>query len=733
MSDTKASATPLTARPAALQALAARVGLDLDQRVLAILSAAPEVEPHALVSCAADRGIAAKAMQLGWGDLLGLAEAGTPTMIFLRDGGAALLDGASADRSTVSLRNPLDLTAAPTAVDRQRLERLWLRSGIVVRSGPLGEAGEEVFGLRWVTRTLSGDTSILRDMGLASVILSVAAIAPALIFMAISDRVLLYQSHATLTLFVLLLGVIIMFETALGWARRHLAAVLARRVEGRISLLAMQRLLRLPLDFFEKTPAGEIQSRLFQIYKIRDFITGPLFRTFLDVVTLLIVIPVLFLISPVMTYYILGLAVVLVLLILAFRPAIRSATAKVIDADRAKVVAMVETVQGMRTVKALGIEAQRSEAWNRNVAASLKAQFDLQVHSNRLETLSTPFERMFQAGSMVLGAIIILNGDSNTSIGGVFSFTMLAMRAAQPLVSLAQLLHAVEQVRLAIGESTTVLNHPPERAAHAVGVRPEIKGHVSFSNVTFTYPGTADPVLRNVSFDVPVGTMIGLVGRSGSGKSTVTRLVQALNAGYSGLIKLDSIEMREMDLPHLRRNLGVVLQENFMFRGTIRENIIAGRPGISFDKVIQACRLAGAEEFIERFPRSYDTFIEEGSPNLSGGQKQRLAIARALVTEPPILIFDEATSALDPESEAIVNANLRRIGRGRTIILVSHRLSSLVDADQILVLDAGEVVGNGTHPELLRNNTLYRQLWMQQNRDAGRMIHESDRVSAVAG
>jgi ABC-type bacteriocin/lantibiotic exporter with double-glycine peptidase domain len=210
--------------------------------------------------------------------------------------------------------------------------------------------------------------------------------------------------------------------------------------------------------------------------------------------------------------------------------------------------------------------------------------------------------------------------------------------------------------------------------------------------------------------------MLGLVGRSGSGKSTITRLLQGINREYEGYVKIDGVDLREINLAHLRRSFGVVLQDNFLFRGTIRENLIAGRPGLTLEDVVRAARLAGAEEFIERLPQGYETFIEEGSPNLSGGQRQRLAIARALINDPRILILDEATSALDPESEALVNANLLRIARGRTMVIVSHRLSSLTECDAILVLDKGQVVDMGPHRELVERCAIYRQLWLQQNR-----------------
>jgi ATP-binding cassette subfamily B protein len=209
------------------------------------------------------------------------------------------------------------------------------------------------------------------------------------------------------------------------------------------------------------------------------------------------------------------------------------------------------------------------------------------------------------------------------------------------------------------------------------------------------------------------------MGRSGSGKTTVTRLLQRLHADYSGLIKIDGIDVREYDVDHLRRSLGVVLQENFLFSGTIRENLTMAKPDATFDEMVRAARLAGAEEFIDKLPRGYETHIYEGSPNLSGGQRQRLAIARALIVNPRILILDEATSALDAESEAIVNANLARIARGRTMLIISHRLSSLVNCDAILVLERGRVIDIGRHQELLERCDIYSNLWYQQNRHIG--------------
>ena len=259
------------------------------------------------------------------------------------------------------------------------------------------------------------------------------------------------------------------------------------------------------------------------------------------------------------------------------------------------------------------------------------------------------------------------------------------------------------------------MNVAPE-VTRSNGLRTEIKGEISFKDVRFRYSPGAALALDGVSFTVRQGSMLGVMGRSGSGKTTITRLLQRLHANYEGMIKIDGMDLREIDLMHLRTHVGVVPQENFLFSGTIRDNISMARADASFLEVVRAAQLSGAEEFIERLPRGYDTILEEGATNLSGGQRQRIAIARALLINPPVLVLDEATSALDAESEAIVSANLKRMAKGRTVISVSHRLSMLVEADAILVLEQGKVYDLGRHEELLQRCDIYKQMWYQQNR-----------------
>jgi ATP-binding cassette subfamily B protein len=449
---------------------------------------------------------------------------------------------------------------------------------------------------------------------------------------------------------------------------------------------------------------------------VRAFLTGKLLATLLDLITLAVLVPVLFTLNATLAAVIVACACVVALIIFVFLAPLKRRYARVVAAESWKSATLGETIVGIRTVKSLALEPQRRAQWDERIAEVGRAQLAFAELANWPQTLVTPIERFMGLGAMLIGAYLAMSDSSGYRVGGLFAFMMLGQRVAQPLVGLARLMEDYEEVRAAVGEAGSVLNRPLEADAPSGGIRPVFCGAIEFNDLTFTYPGSKTPALERVSFKVPAGTMLGVVGRSGSGKSTIARLLQGINRDYGGFLKLDGNDLREINLRHLRQSFGVVLQDNFLFRGSIRDNIVAGRPGLAMDDVIRAARLAGAEDFIERMPAGFNSYIEEGSPNLSGGQRQRNAIARALIHNPRILILDEATSALDPESEAVVNANLLRIGRGRTMVIVSHRLSSLTDCDQILVMDHGAIVDIGAHRILLERCSVYRQLWTQQHR-----------------
>ena len=672
--------------------------------------------PASLSTWAQSAGMWSRAVRLRWRHLMRFHNTG-PVVLLFTDGTAGLLTGVNTEHKVVFIKDPRASAAdAPVPVDELRLSEVWAGEAVLLRAARGYAETDAPFSLRWLMGLVLQEKRSLRDIGIASLALSMLTIFPPFLIMTVVDKVLTHRSYSTLALIAVIVGIAILFETLLGYARRLIVLVVGTRIDARLNLHVFNRLLRLPLDYFERHPAGETMYKISQIHRIREFITGKLLTAFLDLMTLCVLLPFLFWLNAPLAWIVLACACIITLVLLAFLKPMAVIFGRVVAAETSKQAALGETVFGIRTVKSLALEPQRKALWDERIAEAGKWRLAYGKLGNWPQTIVTPIERFMWMGVILLGAYWALTDSSGFAAGALFAFMMLSQRVAQPLVQLARLTDEYQDVAAAIGQAAEVLNRPLEVDAISGGLRPRFDGAISFDDVSFTYGGTKTPALDRISFAIPSGTMLGVVGRSGSGKSTLTRLLQGINRDYSGFLKIDGSDLREINLRHLRMSFGVVLQDNFLFRGSIRDNILAGRPGLTLEDAVRAARLAGAEEFIERMANGYETYIEEGSPNLSGGQKQRLAIARALITDPRILILDEATSALDPESEALVNANLLRIARGRTMVIVSHRLSSLTECDQILVLEKGKVEDIAPHRVLLERCTVYRQLWAQQNR-----------------
>ena len=699
----------------ALIAAARHHGVDLDRDDLRV-PRGEQPSPATLVEWLRGAGLWARAVRLNWRNLLKV-ETASPVVLLLSDGSAGLMVQTDQARNVVWMKDPLaPLEQQPVAIDELRLSQVWRGEVILLRALRVGSEEEAPFNIAWLGRLVMLERKTMRDVFLASLVLSVLTILPPLIVMSVVDQVVTHQAYATLTMIAVLIAVVTMYDTMLGFVRRKMMMIVGARIDAKLNLHVFRKLLGLPLDYFERNQAGHITYCISQVYKIRDFMTGKLLSTFLDLVTLGVLLPVLFYISATLSWIVCVCAGAIALIIMAFLKPLRVIYGKVTAAEMQKSSVLIETVHGVRTVKSLALEPQQREMWDRRTAEVAELRLDFGNLGNWPQTLTSPIESLMIRGTLLLGAYMALRDPTSIQVGALMAFMMLSGRVAAPLVGFARLMEEMEEVRTSVGLAASVLNQKPEVANPGAGLRPRVEGAVSFDKVLYAYPGSKNPALDGITFSVPAGTMLGLVGRSGSGKSTITRLLQGITRDYDGAIKIDGTDLREINLGHLRRSFGVVLQENFLFRGSIRENILAGRAGLTLTDAVRAARLAGAEEFIERLPQGYETWIEEGSPNLSGGQRQRLAIARALIHDPRLLILDEATSALDPESEALVNANLQRIAKGRTMFIVSHRLSSLTDCHQILVIDKGKVMDVGPHVELVERCSIYRHLWLQQNR-----------------
>jgi ATP-binding cassette subfamily B protein len=669
-------------------------GLEIDPGDYPALCRQSAPSLAALAAWAQGAGLWARGARLGWRQLVRLRDCG-PVVLLFTDGGAGVMTGVGAACNVVFLKDPCASAGEPAvAVDELRLERAWAGETLLLRARRGRENADPPFTLSWLASLIVQERGLLRDIGLASLTLSFLTIFPPLLVMQVVDKVLTHNSYSTLVLLGSILVIATAYEALLGSSRRLIVMVVGARLDAKLNLHVFNRLLRLPLDFFERHPAGETMHKIAQIYKVREFLTGKLMATFLDLMTLAVLLPFLFYLNASLAWLVLACSALIVLVVLAFLRPLQHRFTRVIEAEAEKA-----------------------------------ARLAFGKLANWPQTIVTPIERFMSVGIVLVGAYLALTDRSGYAVGALFAFMMLSMRVAQPLAGLARLIENYEEAAAAIGEAASVLNRPLECEDLSRGLRPRFSGAFTFEDVSFTYGGTKLPALDRVSFEVPAGAMLGIVGRSGSGKSTLVRLLQGISQDYSGFLKIDGNDVREINLQHLRQSFGVVLQENFLFRGPVRENITAGRPGLTLEDAVRAARLVGAEEFIERMPNGYETLIEEGSPNLSGGQRQRLAIARALITDPRILILDEATSALDPESEALLNANLLRIAHGRTMVIVSHRLSSLIDCDQILVLDQGKAVDIAPHGLLLERCAIYRHLWAQQNRHLDRQGPRHARIN----
>ncbi|WP_247878487.1 peptidase domain-containing ABC transporter [Niveispirillum sp. SYP-B3756] len=703
----------------ALRFIARHHGLHLsrEQLLRAYASGPEEVRPSIVVAAAEQHGLKARVARMRFDQLLRLGRA-VPALIRLRDGTARVVISVNPGTSPplVVLRHPGD-GATPAPFDAIGMAEIW--DGEVILFKPRGatDSLNETFNAGWLLRQVMAEKRIFRDVGISALILSIFALVPPLLYFVVIDRVLVHQRMSTL--FVLTVGVffIVVFDTIFGYLRRWLVAEGAARIDARISTYVFEKLIGLPIDVFESQPTGAISHKVHEISRIRTFMTGQLFSVCLDSLTLLVLLPAMFYLDVSLTFFVLGIAVLMFLIVLFYMPIVGRAYGRVVRAEQSRGSFLVETIHGMRTIKSLALEGGKRQEWDRYSSEAVRAHRDMGFISNQPQTILQPLEKLIYAGSLLLGCYLALTSDGAAVLmGGLIAFVMLAGRAIQPIVQIAGLLQQVQEMRGAMNLVASLVNIPAEDTRSTHGLRPRFQGGVVFDEVRFRYPGASTYALDRVSFEIAPGSVVGIMGRSGSGKTTITRLLQALHQDYDGLIKLEGNDLKQMDIHHLRANLGVVLQDNFLFSGTIRQNIAAAKPDATFDEVIEAARLAGAEEFIERQPAGYDTFLSEGASNLSGGQRQRLAIARALLVDPTILILDEATSALDPDSEAIVNNNLRHIAAGRTMLIISHRLASLVECDQIIVMERGRVYDIGTHEELLERCSIYRHLWFQQNR-----------------
>lgn len=676
-----------------------------------------EPETRRLIRIAQDIGLKSNSKKVSWDDLARVGKA-FPVLCRLKNGNwvviAALSPAKEGEEPVALVLDPMSEGADMIRVDRETLEKAWGGEIVFLKKSFQMTDEEQPFGFRWFIPEALRHKSLFAEVGLAALLMHVLALASPVFFQITLDKVI--GNQAIDTLYVLAGGVFVAFtfNAIIEYLRGLLLLHATGKMDVRVATRTFGKLMSLPIDFFRGTSAGTLTKHMQQTGTVREFLTGRMFLTLLDSTAMVIYLPILFFYSATLTWIVLGFTAVIGAITLFIKGPYRKRLQALYKAEGKRQSLLVETIGGMETVKALATEPIKAREWADTSARAVTMQLSVGKISHLVKGLTKYLGQVMTAAIIFFGAQMVFTGD--VSVGALIAFNMLAMRVSGPLIQLVGLVNEFEQASLSVKMLGEIMNRKPEQSSTG-GLTPKIKGAIEFDGVTFRYGADGPPALDNVSLSIDAGQVIGVVGRSGSGKSSLLRVLQGLYKPGSGIIRIDGVDMREIDLAHLRMNTGVVLQESFLFKGTVRENIAITRPDSAFADIVSAAKIAGADEFIQRLPQGYDTELDEGAANLSGGQKQRLAIARSLLRQPRILIMDEATSALDPESEAIVQANLQHIAEGRTVIIVSHRLSTLVDVDKIMVIDEGKIIDEGKHADLLKSCSIYSHLWNTQNPD----------------
>ncbi len=575
------------------------------------------------------------------------------------------------------------------------------------------------FDFSWFIPAIVKYRKLLAEVLVVSLFLQLFALISPLFFQVIMDKVLVHRGLSTLDVLVVGLLVVVVFESVLTGLRAYVFSHTTSRMDVELGARLFQHLMRLPLAYFQARRVGDSVARVRELESIRGFLTGNALTLVLDVVFSTLFIAVMLFYSVPLTLIVLASLPLYALISVLVVPALRGRLNEKFARGAENQALLVETITGIQTVKASALEPAMARRWDNQLAAYVSASFRTQTLATWANEGINLIGKVINAATLWFGAKLVM--DHELTVGQFVAFNMFAGRVAQPIMRMAQMWTDFQQVGISMERLGDILNTrgeiPPANAAQL----PPVKGRITLDQVTFRYRPEAAPVLQAVTLDVRPGEVIGIVGRSGSGKSTLTKLVQRLYVPEQGRVLVDGIDISLIDAAQLRRQVGVVLQDNFLFNRSVRENIAIADPAAPIEAVVRAAQLAGAHDFISDLPEGYDTIVGEQGSSLSGGQRQRVAIARALFANPRVLIFDEATSALDYESEAVIQRNMASICKGRTVLIIAHRLSAVRHAHRIIAMEKGRLIESGPHEELLkRPKGLYAHLWrMQQGGEAG--------------
>ena len=666
----------------------------------------PAIGVPDMLRCAKDYGLKASTFTTKWSRL---ARTPMPALAVLKDGSYLVLGKIGDDK--VLVQAPLETRAR--VLKREELEAVWGgRLVLMTKRRSLTDLARR-FDVTWFLGAIHKYRHRLAEVLLASFFLQLFGLVSPLFFQVVIDKVLVHRSISTLDVLLIGLVVVTVFETVLGILRTYVFSHTTNRIDVELGARLFRHLLALPIGYFQSRRVGDSVARVRELENIRNFLTGSALTLTIDLFFTVVFIAVMYLYSPLLTWIVLGSVPLYVAISAAATPLFRERLQEKFKRGAENQAFLVESVSGVETLKAMAVEPQMQRRWEDQLASYVTASFKVTSLGNTASNLVQVVSKLVMAAILYFGAKLVIDG--GLTVGELVAFNIFAGRVSQPVLRLAQLWQDFHQARLvhrSPGRHPEHHRRADVQSATCVVAADPRRSLLRARQLSLPSRRAGDPPRHLPGYQ---SRPDGRRGRGlGLGKSTLAKLAQRLYLPESGRVLVDGVDLAQVDPAWLRRQMGIVLQENVLFNCSIRENIALADPAISMERVIAAARLAGAHDFILELPEAYDTIVHERGSSLSGGQRQRVAIARALVTNPRILILDEATSALDYESERVIQQNMQAIAKDRTVIIIAHRLSAVRHADRIITIDRGRIVEDGTHEELVRKGGRYAGLFRAQ-------------------
>ncbi len=601
----------------------------------------------------------------------------------------------------------------PVKADRKKVIEEWTGEAILFTRRYELESEAKKFGFRWFLPVISKYGRFLRNVLVISFLLQLLGLAGPFFTQNIIDKVLVHRAADALDILVLGMVICAVFQNWMQALRGYLFTNITSKMDVALSSRLFRNITSLPVKYFSEWQVGDVVSRVGELENLRSFLTGSSLTIVLDIVFAIVYLTVMFFYSPLLTLTVMLVMPFFVLLNLVVAPIFKRMINERFLIGSENRSFLIETITGIHTVKSTSVEKHFIGRYEEMLARYVNSVFHVINLANIANSIGMFLQNIFNLSILWVGAYLVM--ENTITVGELIAFQMMAGQLIAPIMRLVNMWQYFQQTRVSMERLGDIMNEETEPAFNPSRTTlPSLKGNIDIDKMSFSYTKEGGRVLDNVKLSIPAGLKVGIVGRSGSGKSTLTKLIQRLYLPETGRILIDGVDIAQVEPAWLRRQIGVVLQDSMLFSGTIEENIRIAFPNATHEDVVHAAKLAGADEFISKMPHGYETFVGERGSLLSGGQRQRIAIARALISDPRILIFDEATSALDYESEHVIMENIEPISKGRTMLMIAHRLSTVRNCDAIVVVEQGHIVEAGSHDELMARKGAYHRLYMAQ-------------------